>query len=154
MRTWGGPCPNCKSNNTEINYLEYELPDIGKVLIVSFLCHDCLLRYSDIYPESVNLKDYEIIIENEEGLKSKRIYKIPNYGIELKEVEIEVKQISEGKFLVYTVDGFLLEIIDFLKSLLNKYPDKKDIIKQKIKYLEDVLNGKKKLTIKIRKFTS
>jgi len=154
MRTWGGSCPNCKSNNTEINYLEYELPDVGKILIVSFLCHNCLLRYSDIYPESINLKDYEIVIENEEDLKIKRIYKIPNYEILLDEVEIEVKQISEGKFLVYTVDGFLLEIIDFLKSLLNKYPEKKYIIEQKIKYLEDVLNGKKKLTIKIRKLTS
>jgi len=154
MRTWGGPCPNCKSDNTELNYLEYELPDIGKVLIVSFLCHDCLLRYSDLYPESINLRDYEIIIENERDLKGKRIYKIPNYEIELEEVEIEVKQLSKGKFLVYTVEGFLLEIIDFLKSLLNKYLEKKEIIEQKIKYLEDVLNGKKKLTIKIRKITS
>jgi len=154
MRTWGGPCPNCKSDNTEINYLEYELPDIGKVLLVSFLCHNCLLRYSDIYSESINLNDYEIIIEKEEDLKGKRIYKIPNYEIKIEEVEIEIKQISEGKFLVYTVEGFLLDIIDFLKNLLDKFPEKRDILEQKIKYLEEVLNGKRRLTIKIKKIIS
>jgi len=154
MKIWGGPCPNCKSENTEINYLEYQLPDIGKILIVSFLCKDCLLRYSDIYLESINLNDYEIKIEKEEDLKNKRIYKIPDYEIELKEVGIEIKQISKGKFLVYTADGFLLEVIDFLKSTLNSFPEKKDIINQKIKYLEEVLNGKKKLTIIIKKSTS
>jgi len=154
MRIWGGPCPNCRSENTEINYLEYQLPDIGKVLIVSFACKDCLLRYSDIYPESIDLKDYEIVIEKEEDLKGKRIYKIPDYEIVLKEVEIEIRQISGGKFLVYTVEGFLLEIIDFLKSILKSFPEKSYIINQKIKYLEDVLNGKKKLTIIIKKVTS
>jgi len=154
MKIWGGPCPNCKSENTEINYLEYQLPDIGKILIVSFLCKDCLLRYSDIYPESISLNDYEIKIEKEEDLKNKRIYKIPDYEIELEEVGIEIKQISQNKFLVYTVDGFLSEVIAFLKDTLNSFPEKKDIINQKIKYLEEVLNGKKRLTIRIKKSTS
>ncbi|RDD52397.1 hypothetical protein BA065_01940 [Nanoarchaeota archaeon NZ13-N] len=154
MKTWGGPCPNCKSDNTEINYLEYDLPEIGRILIVSFLCHNCLLRYSDIFPESIKLKDYRITIESIDDIRNKRIYKIPEFEIKLEEVGIEIKQISKSKFMVYTVDGFIMEIIDFLKEYSKNIEDKREEINEKIKYLEEVLEGKRRLTISIKKSIS
>ncbi|MEM4571344.1 MAG: hypothetical protein QW038_01105 [Nanopusillaceae archaeon] len=150
MKIWGGPCPNCNSNETEINYMEYDIPEIGSVLIYSFLCKKCNLRYSDIIPQSINLNEYEIVINNPEDFNNKRIYKIPGFKIILKEIDIEIFNISSSKYMVYTVDGFLQEVIEFLEALKGN----NNIINDKILYIKDVLNGKKSLKIVIKKITS
>ncbi|MEM5879818.1 MAG: hypothetical protein QXQ16_00780 [Candidatus Aenigmatarchaeota archaeon] len=149
MKTWGGPCPNCNSNETEINYIEYNLPNVGNILIYSFLCKKCNFRYSDIIPQSINFNEYEITINGAEDF-NKKIYRIPGFKIILEEVEIEIINVSQSKYLIYTVDGFLQEVIDFLKTLEKE----NDIIKEKISYLKEVLEGKKKLRIIIKKITS
>ncbi|BBL45790.1 zinc finger protein [Nanobdella aerobiophila] len=141
-------CPICNSKNIDINNIEYDLPKIGKSILYVFKCNDCNYKSSEIIP--LTEKDpvrIEIKVDNKDKFK-KIILRSPYAIINLKEIEMDIYPGIDSKFEIKAVDDFINSVKDKLEEIKILYHGEEyNKVIEKIKYLEEVLENKKELTI-------
>lgn len=134
-------CPICKSDRVKINTLEYEVPNLGKVLLFSFYCENCLFKVSDVFPlEEKEKVIYEIEIRSEKDL-NKKIIISPFTKIKIVDPEIEITSGIGKKFEIILVETLFQRVLDILKLIDN---EKKHEIEEKVK---KILENKAKTKI-------
>ncbi|MDA3855514.1 MAG: ZPR1 zinc finger domain-containing protein [Candidatus Woesearchaeota archaeon] len=146
-------CPVCAQKKATFSEYEIEDPFAGTIAIFSIKCLACGFKNSDLEFENVsNPAEYTLEVESKEDLNIRVIksgsceVKIPNFRI-----SVESTMSSEG--FISNVEGVLnrfKEQIMLLKGDDDLEKAKKKRIKTILKGIEEVMNGERKITIKLK----
>lgn len=145
-------CPVCAKNNA--TFSEYEIDDAfaGPIAIFTIKCNDCGFKNSDLeFIEPGEPAEYSIDIESKEDLNI-RIIKSGACEIKIPSFRISVDSSMNSEGFISNVEGVLTRFrkqLEFLKddSDLDKVKRKK--LKNILKGLDEVVNGEKKITLKL-----
>ena len=142
----------CESSNVEFGEMFYELPYVGKSYLYSIFCKNCGYRKRDIILlEIKEPRRYIITISNPEDLCIK-IIRSHTARIILPEVGIEINPGAAAEMFINNVEGLIqkvLEVVEMAKRFNEREGNEEGVKNAEmiISYLNEVLNGKKKLTI-------
>jgi len=133
-------CPVCKQGELIMHYRVSKIPYFGEIFLMTIRCTNCSLRISDILAvhEKGELPErHEIKISKERlgdlvVLSSGAIVMIPELSIEM-----TISQETGGE--ITTVEGVLLESIEYINLMLKeeKNPEKRKILEKLRAILEN-----------------
>lgn len=109
-------CPTC-GKEAELREIVYELPSVGRTLLVSLSCPHCGYRKSDIVPLQVRRRRRIYYrVERIEDLNA-RVVRSSVASIEIPELGISITPGLAGQFTVTNVEGILRLVQDAVKSI-------------------------------------
>ena len=145
-------CPVCTRKNAVFSEYEVEDPYAGTIAIFAIKCKSCGYKNSDLEIEGEqDPAEYKIDVESIEDLNIRVIksgsceVKIPNFRI-----SVESTMNSEG--FITNIEGLLLRFkrqVMILKQDTELDKTQRKRIKTILKGIDEVLNGEKKITIKL-----
>lgn len=110
-------CPACGYNDMAVREVEYSLPVIGKVLLVSRNCPKCGYRKSEIVPLVMGpRRRIYIRIDDREALRAK-VVRLGTASIEIVELGVTIDPGVDAPTFITNVEGLLSRVIDALKSI-------------------------------------
>lgn len=150
-----GNCPICGGKNTlkALNHI-HEIPYFGKVMESTIICEKCGYRNSDVMLlEEKDPKLYMVKVEEEKDLFT-RVVRSKSGTIELEEIGIKIEPGPASQGFVTNIEGVLERARETLLMARNFKKEENDEgsikkIEEILKYIEDVKEGKKALTVKI-----
>ena len=110
-------CPICIVGRMHVREVEYELPHVGKALIISKKCTRCGYKKNDIIP--LNIKKHQRIyirIEKTQDLYTK-ILRSPTATIYIPELGLELRPGIDAEMFITNIEGILHLFIDALKRI-------------------------------------
>ena len=144
-------CPVCYKNELNLLYTTSHIPYFGDILIMSIRCKNCGFKISDIMAIT-----YEKKRTLEEKITAKTLSDLlvlsANSTVEIPELGIELDIRTEMGGQITTIEGLLLELLQYSKQMLNTQIGEKD--REHIENVIKKLTGEKvspsgSLTIKI-----
>ncbi len=150
-----GDCPICGGKGTlkAIQYV-HEIPYFGKVMESTIYCEKCGYRNADVMIlEDRPPKLYTVKVENEKDLFT-RVVRSKSGTIELDEIGVKVEPGPAAEGFVTNVEGLLERVKEALlmaRSFKESEGDEEAVRKtdEILRYIEDVREGRKPLTVKI-----
>ena len=150
-----GDCPICGGKGTlkAIQYV-HEIPYFGKVMESTIYCEKCGYRNADVMIlEDKPPKLYTVKVENEKDLFT-RVVRSKSGTIELDEIGVKVEPGPAAEGFVTNVEGLLERVKEALlmaRSFKESEGDEEAVKKtdEILKYIEDVREGKKPITVRI-----
>lgn len=146
-------CPVCGKNNAVFSEYEIEDPYAGPVAIFTINCKDCGFKNSDLeFIEQGTPAEYSVDIESVDDL-SIRVIKSGMSEITIPSFRISVDSSMNSEGFISNIEGVLQRFKDQIVMLkddpeLDKTQKKK--IKNVLKGIDDVFNGERKITIKLK----
>lgn len=115
-RTANVECPVC-GREAELREIVYELPNVGRTLMVSFSCPYCGYRKSDVVPLQVRRR--RRIYYRVEGIEdlNARVVRSSVATIEIPELGISITPGLAGQFVITNIEGVLRLVQDAAKSI-------------------------------------
>lgn len=145
-------CPVCRAQKAVFSEYETQDPYAGTIAIFTIKCLACGFRNSDLELENTGTPaEYSIDIESKDDLDIRIIksgaceIKIPNFRI-----SVESTLNSEG--FISNVEGVLLRFkrqVMLLKNDEDLDKEQKKRIKTVLKGIDEVIEGQKKITLKL-----
>jgi len=109
-------CPTCGARAT-LREVIYELPSIGKALLVSMSCPHCGYRRSDVIPLQIrSRRRIYYRVEDPEDLYAK-VVRSSVASIEIPQLGVSITPGIAGQFTVTNVEGVLRMVQDAAKSI-------------------------------------
>ena len=150
-----GDCPICGGKGTlkAIQHI-HEIPYFGKVMESTIICEKCGYRNADVMIlEDRPPKLYTVRVENEKDLFT-RVVRSKSGTIELEEIGVKIEPGPAAEGFVSNVEGVLERVRETLLMAreFRKQEGDEEAVKKAdeiLKYIEDVKEGKKALTVKI-----
>ncbi len=150
-----GDCPICGGKGTlkAIQYV-HEIPYFGKVMESTIYCEKCGYRNADVMIlEDRPPKLYTVKVENEKDLFT-RVVRSKSGTIELDEIGVKIEPGPAAEGFVTNVEGLLERVKEALlmaRSFKESEGDEEAVKKtdEILRYIEDVREGRKPLTVKI-----
>ena len=144
-------CPVCFKQKATFTEYETVDPYAGPISIFAIKCNDCGFKNSDI--ELINPgvpAEYKIDIESKEDL-SIRVIKSGECEIKIPSFRISVDSGANSEGYISNIEGLLLKFKQQVETLKEGEEDKakRKKIKNILKGIEEVLEGEKKITIKL-----
>ena len=150
-----GDCPICGGKGTlkAIQHI-HEIPYFGKVMESTIICERCGYRNADVMIlEDRPPKLYTVRVENEKDLFT-RVVRSKSGTIELEEIGVKIEPGPASEGFITNVEGVLERVRETLLMAreFRKGEGDEEAVKKAdeiLKYIEDVREGKKPLTVKI-----
>ena len=150
-----GDCPICGGKGT-LKALQFihEIPYFGKVMESTIICEKCGYRNADVMVlEEKEPRLYTLRVEEEKDLFT-RVVRSKSGTVELEEVGVTVEPGPAAQGFITNVEGLIERVVDALITTRNfKSQDGDEEAVKKVdellKYLEEVRDGKKPLTVRI-----
>lgn len=150
-----GDCPVCGGKETlkAIQHI-HEIPYFGKVMGSTIICERCGYRNADvIILEDRPPKLYTVRVENEKDLFT-RVVRSKSGTIELEEIGVKIEPGPAAEGFVTNVEGILERVREALLMVreFRKQEGDEEAVKRVdeiLKYIKDVKEGKKPLTVRI-----
>ncbi|MEM5831725.1 MAG: ZPR1 zinc finger domain-containing protein [Candidatus Aenigmatarchaeota archaeon] len=110
-------CPYCNKELKFISEKKY-VEHFGEMFFYTLFCENCGFRFSDEFTLEVKEpRAYYLKVENEEDLFAK-IVRGSNGYIEIKELKIKLIPAQFSKSFIKSVEGFLNDVYEIVKSQL------------------------------------
>lgn len=150
-----GDCPICGGKGTlkAIQFI-HRIPYFGEVMESTVVCERCGYRNSDvIILEEREPRLYEVKVEEEKDLFI-RVVRSKSGTIELEELGIKIEPGPAAEGFVSNIEGVLeraKEVLLMARDFKEQENDREAVrrIDELLKYIEEVKEGKKPLTVRI-----
>ncbi|AEC52617.1 hypothetical protein PNA2_1701 [Pyrococcus sp. NA2] len=150
-----GDCPVCGGKGT-LKALQFihRIPYFGEVMESTVICEKCGFRSADVMVlEEREPRVYEVKVENERDLFI-RVVRSKSGTIELEELGIKIEPGPAAEGFVSNIEGVLERVKEVLLMARNFKKEENDEeavkrIDELLKYIEEVKEGKKPLTVRI-----
>lgn len=142
-------CPACGRHGLKIEDYLYDMPLIGEIILSTGKCNYCGYRYNDV--RVVEAKSPQRIIYKVEGLNDLNalVVRASTATIKIPELGGEIKPGPVAQGYITTIEGILYMFKDIAEFLCSSGEIDKKICKEKLKWLNDAINGKVKFTFVI-----
>jgi zinc finger protein len=142
-------CPLCNEKRLKVSMYQYKMPLVGPVVLITGKCGSCGYKFVDVRTlESKGKQRIEFKVENEQDLNT-LILRSSSATLIIPELNAEISPgpISQG-FLT-TVEGVLQRFKNIISFLCKDIKNEKERIEceERLKMLEEMLQGKRKFTI-------
>lgn len=150
-----GDCPVCGGKGTlkAIQFI-HRIPYFGEVMESTVICEKCGYRSADVMIlEEREPRVYEVRVENEKDLFT-RVVRSKSGTIELEELGIKIEPGPAAEGFVSNIEGVLeraKEVLLMARDFKEQENDEEAVkkIDELLKYIEEVKEGKKPLTVRI-----
>ena len=110
-------CPVCGNEEMILREVEYKLPFVGRVLIVSRHCSRCGYRRADLVPLDVRPRRRVYLrVDLDECLRAK-VVRCGTASIEIPELGVSIEPGVDAPTYITNVEGLIARVVDALKSL-------------------------------------
>lgn len=146
-------CPVCGKN--EATFTEYEIEDAyaGPIAIFSINCKSCGFKNSDLeFVEPGTPAEYSVEVESPEDLDI-RVIKSGMSEITIPSFRISVDSSMSSEGFISNIEGVLnrfKEQVDLLKKDEDIDKTQRKKLKNVLKGIDDVFQGKRKITVKLK----
>jgi zinc finger protein len=144
-------CPVCAKESATFTEFEIEDAFAGPIAIFTIRCNDCGYRTSDLeFLEPGQPAEYSVDIESKEDLKI-RIIKSGECEIKIPNFRISVDSTMNSEGFITNVEGVIRKFEKTVISLKDGEEDKakRKTLKNLLKGIQQVLDGEKKITMKM-----
>jgi len=142
IQEYTSTCPLCNANTLQIRETVYEVPHMGKVLIVSYRCGRCGYSHCDIF--SLDKREpvrYEYRVDREDDL-SVRVIRSRTARIRIPELGIIIDPGPQAEIFISNIEGVLTRIEELTKRMMLLSEDE-EVKKRCTETLELVEKAKK-----------
>lgn len=142
-------CPVCGSDNISTFQDTTEIPQYGKIMLITVKCNDCSYKFNEIFDlEGKPPRRYILKCEDMKDL-SARIIKSSNSTIHIPDLEIDINPGPASEGYITNVEGVLQRVKTVLKILGDSSESKEESIKiqARLEYLDALIQGKYPFTI-------
>lgn len=146
-------CPVCSKN--EATFTEYETQDpyAGPIAIFSIKCNACGFKNSDLeFINPAEPAEYSVDIESKDDLNI-RVIKSGGCEIIIPSFRISVDSTMSNEGFISNIEGVLQRFkkqIELLKDDPELEKPQRKKLKNILKGIDDVLNGERKITMKLK----
>ena len=144
-------CPVCAKETATFTEFEIEDAFAGPIAIFTIKCNDCGFRNSDLeFLEPGQPAEYSVDIESKEDLRI-RVIKSGECEIKIPNFRISVDSTMNSEGFISNVEGVIVKFQKQIESLKNGEEDKakRKTLKNLLKGIQQVLDGEKKITMKM-----
>ncbi|AAL81184.1 hypothetical protein PFDSM3638_05325 [Pyrococcus furiosus DSM 3638] len=148
-------CPVCKGKNTlKLIQFIHKIPYLGEVMLSTAICDNCGYRDADVMIlEAREPKLYEVKVEEEKDLFT-RVVRSKSGTIELPELGITIEPGPRAEGFISNIEGVLervKEVLLMARDFKEQENDEASVkkIDELLRYIEEVKEGKKPLTVRI-----
>lgn len=145
-------CPVCAKDKATFSEYEIEDPLAGPIAIFSIKCNACGFKNSDLeFLEPGTPSEYTLEIESKEDLDI-RVIKSGDCEIKIPSFRISVDSSMGSEGFISNIEGVIQRFKDqilLLKDDDDLEKEKRKKIKNLLKGIDEVLNGEKKITLKM-----
>lgn len=145
-------CPVCGAEKATFSEYEVEDPFAGPIAIFSIKCNGCGFKNSDLeFIEPGEPAEYSIDVESKEDLNI-RVIKSGESEIRIPSFRISVDSTMGSEGFISNIEGVLQRFkqqIALLRDDSELEKEQKKKLKNILKGIDEVLNGEKKVTIKL-----
>ncbi|MCL4451960.1 MAG: ZPR1 zinc finger domain-containing protein [Candidatus Thermoplasmatota archaeon] len=106
-------CPVC-GKNLFLIYFTTTIPYEGKIVINTYVCHNCMYKNPQVYSEGQEKKEKITLRITEPDDLSVLVYRSPKASIIIPELDAEILPGDDSRGDLTTVEGILLTIYDRL----------------------------------------
>jgi len=142
-------CPVCGRHGLKIEDYLYDMPLIGEIILSTGKCNYCGYRYNDV--RIVEAKSPQRIIYKAEGPDDLNalVVRASTATIKIPELGGEIKPGPMAQGYITTIEGVLHMFKDIAEFLCSSSEINEKACKEKLKWLDDAINGKVKFTLVI-----
>lgn len=145
-------CPVCGAQKATFSEYEIDDPYAGAIAIFAIKCNACGFKNSDLeFVDPGTPAEYSIDIESKEDLNI-RVIKSGGCEIKIPNFRISVDSTLGSEGFISNIEGLIIRFkkqIELLKDDDELDKEKRKKIKNLLKGIEEVLDGEKKITIKM-----
>ncbi len=145
-------CPICHENTMKVSIYQYDMPQIGPVIMTVGKCSSCGYKFVDIRTlEKRGEQEIRLKVENPDDLNA-LVVRSSTATIEIPEIEAELSPGPVSQGFLTTVEGVLRRFKDILEFLCKDAKDGKERLEceERLKRLNEMLEGKREFTLIIR----
>ena len=141
-------CPACGREGFTLKMFLYDMPRVGKTILVVGRCDHCGYTYKDIrLAESRGKQRIVIKVSNLKDL-NRIVLKSSSASIKIPELGLEMSPGPASEGFITTIEGILLRFKDVTLVLCrDSSGKKKEICEKKLKEISDAINGEKEFTV-------
>ena len=142
-------CPVCNSNKFFTNKKIVDIPNYGKILLLTLICNECNYKVNDVYNLESKKPLRYIFNCRKIGDLNVRVIKSGNSTIHIPEIGVDIEPGPSSEGYITNVEGILrrIELILELLKKNNKSPEETEKIIEKQEVMNAIFEGKYPFTL-------